>query len=528
MDSKMQEDDLQKNHSENKVKTTQIGLHSVKNILGNEQQLTLFSDHRPKEFAKNYGIDLERDIPKFGIDLTDTQQRVMEAILHGFTQTKYEGNLKPQDKKEHVKEKYPSGQVPVIYKYIQHLPRLRATQSEILKWSNIDREDPSDKERAIKALNHLATHQYCFYYTRLALDENGNPIKDKDGDWKKEEVVAVDTLFTIKEVRDKKRNILEYYEITPSTIFLDQRESYFMLIPYNWRQEVRKLVGQRKASSYTFRFLIFLRYQFELNRRSPKQKKPYIIRWSPEEIATMIKMPNNFYRRQKTRANTILEETYTVAKQLGYITDFERTGTLDILYLNEEKYHMPKNQEKLFISEEEHQSSEILKAKELLDFFIEEKRKIIPTYNPPGDGSVRRASLKYLALVINQHTFEEAKRVISWGFNKPFWCTRIGTPSNLYKYFNEAICEMNVSLMQKESKDDDYQQKNKDLANKISRQIKSISSKINIDVLNQYVEIGDGSHHVTCINYSEKGFKDQFLNALTKWGVSTPHSFFVN
>ncbi|WP_226988463.1 hypothetical protein [Candidatus Protochlamydia sp. R18] len=50
---------------------------------------------------------------------------------------------------------------------------------------------------------------------------------------------------------------MEYYEIIPSSIFLDQTESNFMLIPYNCREKVRSVVGSRKASSYTFRFLLF-------------------------------------------------------------------------------------------------------------------------------------------------------------------------------------------------------------------------------------------------------------------------------
>jgi len=86
-----------------------------------------------------------------------------------------------------------------------------------------------------------------------------------------ESVVAVDTLLTIKEVRHKDSGKLDYYEAVPSTLFLDQREGYFLLIPFGWREEVRSLVGQRRASVYTFRFLLFLRYQFEMKRRSKKK-----------------------------------------------------------------------------------------------------------------------------------------------------------------------------------------------------------------------------------------------------------------
>ncbi|SPJ31860.1 hypothetical protein [Candidatus Protochlamydia amoebophila] len=115
----------------------------------------------------------------------------------------------------------------------------------------------AEKERAMEALKHLATAQYCFYYDRLVLDANGNPEKGADEKWKKEEVMAIDTLFVIKEIRNKPNGNLEYYEIIPSPIFLDQTESNFMLIPYNWREEVRSVVGSRKASLIHFAFFFF-------------------------------------------------------------------------------------------------------------------------------------------------------------------------------------------------------------------------------------------------------------------------------
>ena len=127
----------------------------------------------------------------------------------------------------------------------------------------------------------------------MALDKNGMPEIDSEGKWKKEEVMAVDTLFVIKEIRDQKEGKLEYYEIIPSPIFLDQRESYFMLIPYNWREEVRELVGNKKASSYTFCFLLFLRYQYELSRRTQKNvQNPAKLNGTGKKLQSRLRYPN--------------------------------------------------------------------------------------------------------------------------------------------------------------------------------------------------------------------------------------------
>src|SRR5690348_2703663 len=147
---------------------TQISLHSVKNFLGSRQQLSLFSDYKIKEFAETYGISVNREFSRFGVDLTDMQQKMTEAILHGFTKTNYKGNLDPLEKPILAKEKYPHGNLPNSYKYLNQLPRLRVTQAQILKWGGVNPKSAGDIQDALKSLKHLGTTQYCFYYTRLA------------------------------------------------------------------------------------------------------------------------------------------------------------------------------------------------------------------------------------------------------------------------------------------------------------------------------------------------------------------------
>ena len=302
--------------------TTQMGLHSIKNILGDQRQVSMFSDH-DQEFSKEYGVELQGTIDRFGIDLTNTQYQVMEGILWKFSKTGYKGTMSPVEVESIVKNKH-LGKSPEIYTNITQLPKIRATQADILKWSGVNRESAACHARAVEAIRDLGSQQYCFYYDRLSYDENGVPKRDNKGLWKKEGVVAVDTLFTIKEVRGDTSGVLQYYEITPSAIFLDQRESYFMRIPLGWRQEVQTLVGKKKASSYTFRFLLFLRYQYELKRRVNLDTAQCQIKWAPEEIAIAIKMPESVYKRKKKRMNDILEDAYIVAKKLGYLFGYER------------------------------------------------------------------------------------------------------------------------------------------------------------------------------------------------------------
>ena len=77
--------------------TTQIGLHSVRNMLGSEMQLSLFSDYTIENLSSSSGVKLDGKIERFGIDLTDIQSKIMEGILRGFTETNYRGNIEPRD-----------------------------------------------------------------------------------------------------------------------------------------------------------------------------------------------------------------------------------------------------------------------------------------------------------------------------------------------------------------------------------------------------------------------------------------------
>lgn len=311
---------------------TQITLHAISNILGDQSQRSLFSDHR-EIVSQNYRDKITGKLERFGVDLTETQSRIMEGILQGFSQTSYEGNMAGENKDEMLC-KLDDGR---LYKDHVYVPKLRASQAQILRWAGVNKNCISSISRALDALQELGKKVYCFCYDRVAVDEKGNIIKDKSGLRKIESVVSVDNLFVIKEVRDQESGLLKYYEISPSILFLDQRESYFMLIPYNWRQEVKELYGTRKASNYTFLFLLFLRYQFEQMKRK-EINPPYVLKWDPEEIAVAINMPESVYKKNRKRANQILEDAYEVASKVGYLKSYKRLGFLDILELNEGKY----------------------------------------------------------------------------------------------------------------------------------------------------------------------------------------------
>jgi len=497
--------------------STQIGLHSVKNLLGSEEQLTLFSERRSA--LTELGLPRNSDLKKFGFDLNDFEQRILEAILYGFTQSKYQGNTDPVNLEAISKNKSLSKENVSPYKNITQIPCLKTSQRKIMNWAGLKTNSVANFQRTEEALKKIGSTSYCFYYSRLAFDDQGNPIKKKDGSWKKEEVMAIDNLFTIKAIRNENSGKVDYYELVPSPIFLDQRENYFMLIPYDWREEVQKFVGRRKTSSYTLRFLLFLMYQFELKRRSPKESKPYKIAWSPKEIAKAIKISETEMKRKKGKVDALLTSAYEVAKQLGYLSDFERTSTVDILWLNEDKYISSHKSPPVQALPKQApvQSPQKLLAASIYQFLVDEKRKIDPKYNPTFGGPTYQASLKHLEALLQNRSVNDIKDVISWGIAKPYWTSHIGTASKLKKNFQQAFTEM--KLDKSKTNPAAHNEENKAFVLSTLKNLKSKNSKkTRVEVLNQYVEIGSESTHPTIIAYSEKGFKEQFLNALKKWG----------
>lgn len=335
-------------------KLTKIAIHTVSQFYGDNIQLSLFSDEKIDAFKDATGLNLTNRPTNYGVILNQSQRKVFEGILKAFTDTNYKGDEEiGKDKalegvytlnNQTAEELILKSNAP--YKNIDAIPVVKLTQAQIIDLSGYDLKSQrqGDKQDVIEALSFLATNQFCFYWVRLKT-ENGKPVKDKSGDYVKEEVMEVGTLLRIKTVRDQ-TGLLQYYEIHPSAPLLDQVNNYFLLVPNNWREEVKQLTGKR-ASSYTYELLLWLRLQYEQIRRYNKgggknrKPKPFRISRSWEDVAIALKMPETMYKANRKRASKIIQEAYSVAIKLGYLVKVENNGATDILYLNESYYPKP-------------------------------------------------------------------------------------------------------------------------------------------------------------------------------------------
>jgi hypothetical protein len=331
-----------------KKQLTRMSMHSVKQFYGNKKQLNLFSDQKVEEYLRDTGITLKNRPANYGVVLNQTQSRVYEAIIKAFSDTNYTGHT--QVDKATYKNEWPvnKGALEKTYKHIDKIPVIRITQAQLIELSGYDlrSQRQGDKVDVVEAVDFLGSKQFCFYWHRLRYDEKGKPIIDKSGKYVKEDVMEISSIFRIKYVKDEKGLDLKYYEISPSAAIIDQVNNYFLLVPYNWREEVKQLTG-KKASKYSYEFLTWLRLKFEeIRRHNNKGKnkvkpKPFRISMSWDEIAIELMMPETIYKANKRRAANLIKEAYSIAVKLGYLTKVEEGGATDILYLNEDFYPKP-------------------------------------------------------------------------------------------------------------------------------------------------------------------------------------------
>lgn len=298
-----------------------------------------------------YGIDKEKPADKPAPPwLNVSETRVFLGLLKAFSDTQYMGTHQVEKLKEfetrgiNIETQIALDIMKNPYRNINQIPVLQLTQADIIRLSGYE-GGQSDKTHVIEALGTLGMKQFAFFWKRLAKDEKGNPVKDKSGDWKMEEVMEVGTYFRISLVRDEKTREFLYYEISPSAVVLDQVNDtyggrYYLIIPGDWDEEIRKITG-RRATSYTYNFLLWLRMKYEEIRRynnniRNKTKKPFVLKYRWEEVAQILNMPESMYIANRKRAMKIIEGVYTIATRLGYLHRVENNGAVDVLYLNEE------------------------------------------------------------------------------------------------------------------------------------------------------------------------------------------------
>jgi len=323
------------------------GLHVERQKLGvipdKTKQLTFFDlldSYDLKEKAKENNIEVR------GIELTTNQEKALHAIQTFLSRTNYKGNAEGSKCKGENS-----------FKFTGYLPAIKFTPAEYLEAFGLKKIKTKrgfmefsggEREEALKALSELHNKQFLFIYTRKYwITEKGKREERFDV------IKTTSPLIKITEgyiglTREEKDSLisgtggqekLRIIAVEPSPILVQDIDSYFVLKPANYKQEIDILV--KKPSKFIYLFIDYLMTETELKRRKNDR---LTIKIKEETLAYKLRMDSYIKTRNWKRIRGILKKCFSIATELKYINSYmeeeKYTGGLNkliILNLNPEK-----------------------------------------------------------------------------------------------------------------------------------------------------------------------------------------------
>ena len=109
-------------------------------------------------------------------------------------------------------------------------------------------------------------------------------------------------------------------ELVISSVFVDQRESYFLSIPDSASKELQKYLNSKRVPSSLLNFILYVRYQQELRRRGKRSWK-LEVNW--EDLAKIVRISKLSIQRKKGEVVKNLEKAMKAATELGYLKSWK-------------------------------------------------------------------------------------------------------------------------------------------------------------------------------------------------------------
>lgn len=301
--------------------------------------------------------ELQKDISDYkieviGLDNTKSQNQALFAIQKLFHETGYKGNSEGKTLNKDDNS----------FKFMGYLPAIKFTPAQYLEAYGVTKKErargkweylSNERSEALKALRELSQKKYLFYYEKKYW---------KDAKELFDLITTVRSLFNLTEkyeaidhnevkiiennqVSLKTEEKLSYIVLEPCPLLVDQIETYFVLKPANFYQEIKLLFG--KTSKQVPLFIDFLIAEITKREISSKGKDiDWIIELNYETLAYKIRMEKMIEANKVKRIKQELVKCYKIAKQLGYLLDYETimgsTIELERLVLNPDKFRRVK------------------------------------------------------------------------------------------------------------------------------------------------------------------------------------------
>lgn len=307
--------------------------------------------------AMGIPVPVENVPDKIGFNLTtDSQRKILFAVLQLMTETNYQGDvqvpnsqvLKKRYDSERPKQAETQGfqviggtHIGGAYENIPSTPIVRITRADLMRRAGFDPDGGSDLRDFSQGLSALTINQNFLMWTRFKRDEKGRIVRDKNGRTEFELVSTFSPTLNINFVQNPKTKVLEYYEISPAPVFLDEisREyggtngGYFLLIPEDSYQEVSEAYKRRYPSRRGFPPSVIqaLCFWFRLQVQDIQQKVrnpftknksvPSQIQISFHNLCKNLDYGDEYIRKHRKRIVKFLDDGISIALELGYLTE---------------------------------------------------------------------------------------------------------------------------------------------------------------------------------------------------------------
>ena len=258
-------------------------------------------------------------ISTIGYSLTYAEDRVLHTVQVLLDETNYKGNAKSHKPARGGR-----------YRFYEDLPVLEMRTADFLRAYGVKQKQthrgkelsPQARRAAMNALRDLSREQFLLVYEK----------RHAKGSNKIDRIEDIATLITL-DISNGGRNL----RIIPNPILVDQIDSYFVLVPRNFFDLFE---GKDPVEA---RFLEFLLFQIEMNRRGEKsrrkQRPTWEVRMQPEGMAWRLRLGAMVKARKWTELRQRLTRLYELGVKVGYLDSYqiEQEGTkgriVDVLRL---------------------------------------------------------------------------------------------------------------------------------------------------------------------------------------------------
>lgn len=296
-------------------------MHMELQKFGNRQRARqlLLSEAVPADEA-----ELEAKVEQAGLDLSVSELKAVHALQVLLHRSDYQGN----DPGDSIHSD--------AFKYDGTVPRLRVTYSEYLEAYSLQRTPSgrwprAQRDEALEALSSLAEPRTVAYRRRykqgkrykndvviarkplIALNLGYKGLDDEEA----EEVIA-----TEGRSRRPTHLLIEF-----SPLWADQIESFYVLKPVSFYDELKELVGSKRVSQAV---PLFLEWLLTKNHTPTKIAR--------DKLAERIRLSYLLDNRHQSKLDEQLQQAIDVALKMGYLLGYEIDALqMYTFYLNPER-----------------------------------------------------------------------------------------------------------------------------------------------------------------------------------------------